>query len=186
LDCLNSIIRSVSINNGLEREKLELHPVLAELNRSRWPFSRSCFGAIICIHFLDTDLFDAFRYSLVPTGRLYIETFGGHGDNYLDLPKAGQLRDLLSQTFQLSFYRERSVGRSDSGAVSGTPVRGPKALCELQGYVYDAWLRRSDAKGRLCCKSRKLQIYEFFAKTRNGKQSPIRINQGNKFLSSGV
>jgi glycogen debranching enzyme len=23
----------------------------------------------------------------------------------------------------------------------GTPVRGPKALCELQGYVYDAWLR---------------------------------------------
>ena len=28
---------------------------------------------------------------------------------------------------------------------------------------------------RLCCKSRKLQVYEFFAKTRNGKQSPIRI-----------
>src|SRR5215469_1565553 len=23
----------------------------------------------------------------------------------------------------------------------GTLVRGPKALCELQGYVYDAWLR---------------------------------------------
>ena len=23
----------------------------------------------------------------------------------------------------------------------GTPVRGPKALCELQGYVYDAWIR---------------------------------------------
>jgi glycogen debranching enzyme len=23
----------------------------------------------------------------------------------------------------------------------GTPVRGPKALCELQGYTYDAWLR---------------------------------------------
>jgi glycogen debranching enzyme len=27
----------------------------------------------------------------------------------------------------------------------GTPVRGPKALCELQGYTYDAWLRRADA-----------------------------------------
>ncbi len=26
----------------------------------------------------------------------------------------------------------------------GTPVRGPKALCELQGYVYDAWLRMAD------------------------------------------
>ena len=21
----------------------------------------------------------------------------------------------------------------------GTPVKGPKALCELQGYTYDAW-----------------------------------------------
>ena len=31
------------------------------------------------------------------------------------------------------------------------------------------------AKCRLCCKSRKLQGYEFFAKTQNGKQSPIRI-----------
>jgi glycogen debranching enzyme len=26
----------------------------------------------------------------------------------------------------------------------GTPVVGPKALCELQGYVYDAWLRMAD------------------------------------------
>jgi hypothetical protein len=29
--------------------------------------------------------------------------------------------------------------------------------------------------GRLCCKSRKLQSYGFFAKTQSGKQSPIRI-----------
>jgi glycogen debranching enzyme len=27
----------------------------------------------------------------------------------------------------------------------GSPVRGPKALCELQGYTYDAWLRMADA-----------------------------------------
>lgn len=27
----------------------------------------------------------------------------------------------------------------------GTQVRGPKALCELQGYTYDAWLRMADA-----------------------------------------
>jgi hypothetical protein len=29
--------------------------------------------------------------------------------------------------------------------------------------------------GRLCCKSRKLQGYDFFAKTQSGKQSLIRI-----------
>jgi hypothetical protein len=34
----------------------------------------------------------------------------------------------------------------------------------------------SHSLGRLCCKSRKLQGHEFFAKTRNGKQSPIRID----------
>jgi glycogen debranching enzyme len=27
----------------------------------------------------------------------------------------------------------------------GTPVRGPKALCELQGYTFDAWLRMAHA-----------------------------------------
>ena len=26
----------------------------------------------------------------------------------------------------------------------GSPVKGPKALCELQGYVYDAWVRMAD------------------------------------------
>ena len=26
----------------------------------------------------------------------------------------------------------------------GTPVKGPKALCELQGYVYDAWVRMAE------------------------------------------
>ena len=28
--------------------------------------------------------------------------------------------------------------------LDGTLVRGPKALCELQGYVYDAWLRMAE------------------------------------------
>ena len=32
-----------------------------------------------------------------------------------------------------------------SGGQSGRyVVKGPKALCELQGYVYDAWLRRAE------------------------------------------
>ncbi len=40
------------------------------------------------------------------------------------------------------------MGWKDSGDAvmypDGTLVRGPKALCELQGYVYDAWLRMSE------------------------------------------
>jgi hypothetical protein len=34
---------------------------------------------------------------------------------------------------------------------------------------------------RLCCKSRNLQGHEFFAKTQNGKQSPIRVG-GNRVV----
>ncbi len=30
----------------------------------------------------------------------------------------------------------------------GTPVQGPKAVCELQGYVYDAWLRMAEVYRR--------------------------------------
>ena len=60
----------------------------------------------------------AFHSSLVSGGHLYIETFGGHGGNYLDLPKAGQLRDLLSRHFHLAVYREKPVGPPEAGAVS--------------------------------------------------------------------
>jgi glycogen debranching enzyme len=41
-----------------------------------------------------------------------------------------------------------NMGWKDSGDSvvypDGSLVKGPKALCELQGYVYDAWLRMSD------------------------------------------
>jgi SAM-dependent methyltransferase len=96
----------------------QLYPLLAKLNRLQWPFAPKCFGAIVCVHFLDVGLLDAVSASLVTGGRLYIETFGGHGGNYLDLPKAGQLRDLLSQHFNIAFCRERKVGPADSDAVS--------------------------------------------------------------------
>ena len=37
---------------------------------------------------------------------------------------------------------------------NGTLVRGPKALCELQGYVYDAWLRMAEIYDELDNKRR--------------------------------
>ncbi len=42
-----------------------------------------------------------------------------------------------------------NMGWKDAGdsnvAPDGTIFKGPKALCELQGYTYDAWLRMADA-----------------------------------------
>jgi glycogen debranching enzyme len=46
-----------------------------------------------------------------------------------------------------------NMGWKDSGDAvmypDGTVVRGPKALCELQGYVYDAWLRMAEIYDKL-------------------------------------
>jgi glycogen debranching enzyme len=47
------------------------------------------------------------------------------------------------QTRAPAGYENQSWKDSGEAIVypDGTPVKGPKALCELQGYVYDAWLR---------------------------------------------
>jgi SAM-dependent methyltransferase len=96
----------------------QLYPLLADLDPAQWPFRENCFAGIICVHFLNVALFKAFRSSLVAGGGLYIETFGGQGGNYLDLPKAGQLRDMLSKDFDLPFYREKKVGPPGYDAVT--------------------------------------------------------------------
>ncbi len=64
----------------------------------------------------------------------------------------------------LQEYQTRSeagydnMGWKDSGDSvvypDGSLVKGPKALCELQGYVYDAWLRMSEVFDALGKRSR--------------------------------
>jgi SAM-dependent methyltransferase len=96
----------------------QLFPVCADLDQSTWPFSTNQFSVIICVEFLKIELLKYFWSALVVGGYLFIETFGGHGQNHLDLPKAEQLRDLLSDRFNISFYQERKVGPFGYDAVS--------------------------------------------------------------------
>ena len=56
----------------------------------------------------------------------------------------------------------------------GRPGYDPATLLKIYIYGYCAAIK-CPLSGGLCCKSRKFQRYEFFAKTRNRKQSPIRI-----------
>jgi hypothetical protein len=53
---------------------------------------------------------------LMDGGHLFIETFGGHGENYLELPKADEIRQAL-KSYKLLFYNERSVGPTCQNAV---------------------------------------------------------------------
>jgi SAM-dependent methyltransferase len=92
--------------------------VQAELRPDRWMFGEACFCAIVAVHFLDVQLLGHFSRSLVRGGHLFLETFGGQGGNYLDLPAAGQLRSILQDDFVLPLYREKEVGPPSHRAVS--------------------------------------------------------------------
>jgi SAM-dependent methyltransferase len=94
--------------------------VCADLKPEIWPFTPSSFSAIVCIHFPVTSLVPCFISSLQPKGYIYIETFGGHGENFRQLPKAGQLRELLSTHVEFKYYKERKVGPMALDAVSVT------------------------------------------------------------------
>jgi SAM-dependent methyltransferase len=96
----------------------KLCPALVDLNPAKWPFRESCFSGIICVHFINIDLFELFFSSLISGGYLYFETFGSHGQNFLELPQAGQLHELLSKNFQMQFYREKKVGPIGYNAVT--------------------------------------------------------------------
>ena len=66
------------------------------------------------------DLIPSFISSLREGGYLYIETFGGQGQNFRELPKAGQLRELLSKHVELKYYKERKVGPAEVDSVAVT------------------------------------------------------------------
>ena len=127
LNRLKSLKETAAINSMCESKRSgRITPICADLTSDRVPFSESSFSAILCIHYpvqIITDLCAALKGG----GWLYIETFGGHGKNYLELPKAGEIRHVL-QGFELAFYKERLVGPASEeavvvGALAQNPIR---------------------------------------------------------------
>ncbi|ANN58750.1 amylo-alpha-1,6-glucosidase [Mesorhizobium loti NZP2037] len=91
-------------------------------------------------------------------------------------------------------YENQGWKDADDAVVNpdGTLVKGPKALCELQGYVYDAWQRMaeiylargdSDRAGQLRAKAKKLfdrfnevfwdEASGFYAFALDGNKKPV-------------
>jgi SAM-dependent methyltransferase len=96
--------------------KLSLHQM--DLVNDRWPFTTCFAGGIINVHFLLPELFPFFERSLSPDGYLLLETVPGCGGNYLELPKAGELRSAFERAFDFEFYRERRAGPVGFDAVT--------------------------------------------------------------------
>jgi SAM-dependent methyltransferase len=114
----SAVPRHVSPQTVASSARGSIFPVCAEVDEATWPFVHNKFAAIICVHFLNFRLFRHFAEALVAGGYLYIETFENRGGNYLDLPRAGELRDLLAQHFSIQFYSERKAGPSERDAVT--------------------------------------------------------------------
>jgi hypothetical protein len=89
-----------------------------DLVKERWPFPASVAGGIVNVHFLLPALFPRFERSLSSGGYLLLETVPGCGGNYLELPKAGELKFAFGKTFEFEFYQERKVGPPGWDAVT--------------------------------------------------------------------
>jgi SAM-dependent methyltransferase len=103
--------------------------------KDAWPFGSCSLGGIVNVHFFLAELFPFFEESLSPGGYLLFETVPGHAGNYVELPKAGQLKGLLGKAFEIEHYKEAKVGPTDYDAVtvrllaSHNGVTGPNARC---------------------------------------------------------
>jgi SAM-dependent methyltransferase len=103
--------------------------VCADLTADGWPIARSSVSAIICVHYVMIDLIPTLISSLQEGGYLYIETFGGQGENFRELPKAKQLSELLSRHTDFHYYKERKVGPADADSVAVTLFAQRRSEC---------------------------------------------------------
>lgn len=76
--------------------------VCADLTCGRLPFGNSSFSAILCVHYPAQRIIADLDAAVQNGGHIYIETFGGQGQNYLELPKAGEVRDALRVSSSIS------------------------------------------------------------------------------------
>ena len=108
------LVRLNSLQKSMSRHKV--FPLCADLTKGRLPFGPRSFSAILCIHYPIQGILADFDDQLIDGGHLFIETFGGQGGNYLELPKADEIRQAL-MNYKLLFYNERSVGPAAHNAV---------------------------------------------------------------------
>jgi hypothetical protein len=81
------------------------------------PFEPRQFSLVVVVHFVPHSL-RAFAETVAPGGHLYVETFGGHGENWRELPTSGTFREALGSDFSVSFYKEKQLGKLAQDAVS--------------------------------------------------------------------
>lgn len=99
-----------------EPHKNNLRFVICDLDDERSPFAQASLGALLIVHFIPRQW--SSLSLLTAGGYLLFETMGGQGENYLQLPRVGQMRALLEPGFAVSHYDERPVGPAEANAAA--------------------------------------------------------------------
>ena len=92
--------------------------ICADMNEVSWPFVSDAFDTIICVHFICLTLIPCLLHSLKHGGHIYMETFGGQGENYLVLPRSGETKTALGNHVEIIYYKERAASRMHNESVS--------------------------------------------------------------------
>ena len=82
------------------------------------PFRENSFDLVLVVHFVPPSLIQAVTPVIRTGGHLIVETFGGQGGNWRDLPPASHFREALRGAFDLVDYRERAVGPTKNVGVA--------------------------------------------------------------------
>jgi len=113
LESLKERWRHTSLAQAASRLRLQT----VDLIQDAWPFGPCVLGAIINVHFFLPSLLPYFERSLSQGGYLLLETIPGRGGNYRSLPKKGEVRQALEETFDFEHYKERKAGPTEYDAV---------------------------------------------------------------------
>ena len=93
-----------------------IFPVMADVD-ANLPLRAGQLDLAVAVHCSIHDNLAAIDAVLAPGGLLVYETFGGHGENWRQLPKARQLQRKLGRRFELLILEERLVGPANEQSV---------------------------------------------------------------------
>jgi hypothetical protein len=82
------------------------------------PFKTGAFGFVVNIHFTFAEIIGEFARVVKSGGYLLIETIGGQGGNYEQLPAPGELRERLEACFLVERYVEKQIASRGRSAVT--------------------------------------------------------------------
>jgi hypothetical protein len=94
----------------------QVYPVAADV-RTGLPLGSGLLDLALAVHCSIHDNLPAIDRALAPGGFLIYETFGGHGMNWQDLPKGGQVQKRLKRKFDVLVLKERRVGPESERSV---------------------------------------------------------------------